>query len=382
MIVTGGVLGAVIELAVVRRLFNAPRVILFVATLGVAQLVLVAQLYLPQLESFGGYPTAWDENWEVAGILVRSEHLLVLIVVPILTGLLAWFLGATKYGTAIRASAANSDAARLNAIRVKAMSTTCGSSPGCWPPSPSCSSPRCAAPRPPTPSPSGPALLLRALAAGLLGRMRNMPVALLAGTGIGITEALLFFNNTTEPGRIDALLFLIVLGAVLLAARQGGDEESGATWSFSPRVRPIPAALEQSVIVRRLPQIGTALALLAAVLLPVLVNTASRQFLYSRMLLFAAVAVSLTILTGWAGQLSLGQFAFVGLGAVSTYRPGPERRVLRGGGAGQRRHRARGRSHRGRARLAREGLVPRGDDTRLRGHGRELPVEPEPVHRR
>src|SRR6185295_13127969 len=35
-------------------------------------------------------------------------------------------------------------------------------------------------------------------------------------------------------------------------------------------------------------------------------------------LLYAMVAVSLTVLTGWAGQLSLGQFAFVGLGAMST----------------------------------------------------------------
>jgi ABC-type branched-subunit amino acid transport system ATPase component/ABC-type branched-subunit amino acid transport system permease subunit len=33
----------------------------------------------------------------------------------------------------------------------------------------------------------------------------------------------------------------------------------------------------------------------------------------------AMVAVSLTVLTGWAGQLSLGQFALVGLGGVTTY---------------------------------------------------------------
>ena len=35
-------------------------------------------------------------------------------------------------------------------------------------------------------------------------------------------------------------------------------------------------------------------------------------------MLYAMVAVSLTVLTGWAGQLSLGQFAFVGLGAMTT----------------------------------------------------------------
>ena len=44
---------------------------------------------------------------------------------------------------------------------------------------------------------------------------------------------------------------------------------------------------------------------------------ASDTFLFSRVLLFALVAASLTVLTGWAGQLSLGQFAFVGVGAMS-----------------------------------------------------------------
>ncbi len=36
------------------------------------------------------------------------------------------------------------------------------------------------------------------------------------------------------------------------------------------------------------------------------------------MLLFAIVGLSVTLLTGWAGQLSLGQFAFVGIGGFSA----------------------------------------------------------------
>src|SRR6266568_2263898 len=38
VLVVGGALGAAIELSVVRRLFNAPRLILLVATIGVSQL--------------------------------------------------------------------------------------------------------------------------------------------------------------------------------------------------------------------------------------------------------------------------------------------------------------------------------------------------------
>ena len=43
----GAALGALTELLVVRRLFHKPRLLLFIATLGVAQLILVVQLQLP-----------------------------------------------------------------------------------------------------------------------------------------------------------------------------------------------------------------------------------------------------------------------------------------------------------------------------------------------
>ena len=46
-LVAGALLSAVIELTVVRRLFDAPRVILFVATLGVTQLMMLLELLCP-----------------------------------------------------------------------------------------------------------------------------------------------------------------------------------------------------------------------------------------------------------------------------------------------------------------------------------------------
>ncbi len=44
----------------------------------------------------------------------------------------------------------------------------------------------------------------------------------------------------------------------------------------------------------------------------------SQQFLFSQVFIYAIAALSVTMLTGWAGQLSLGKFALVGLGAMST----------------------------------------------------------------
>src|SRR5207237_7536644 len=61
------------------------------------------------------------------------------------------------------------------------------------------------------------------------------------------------------------------------------------------------------------------LAVLAvvAVLVP-LVLPHGRVILLTYIALYGIIAVSLVVLTGWAGQISLGQFAFVGLGAAVT----------------------------------------------------------------
>jgi ABC-type branched-subunit amino acid transport system ATPase component/ABC-type branched-subunit amino acid transport system permease subunit len=55
---------------------------------------------------------------------------------------------------------------------------------------------------------------------------------------------------------------------------------------------------------------------LAAVLLPIIVTEPSRHLLYATMLAYAICGMSLTVLTGWAGQVSLGQMAFAGIGAL------------------------------------------------------------------
>src|SRR5205807_2017102 len=61
---------------------------------------------------------------------------------------------------------------------------------------------------------------------------------------------------------------------------------------------------------------GTMVAI--AVVLPLIVTSSGHIFLYSGVLIAAVIGLSVTVLTGWAGQLSLGQYAFAGLGAVSV----------------------------------------------------------------
>src|SRR5205807_4989809 len=80
-------------------------------------------------------------------------------------------------------------------------------------------------------------------------------------------------------------------------------------------VRPVPAVL------RNLPEVrwGRTAALTVLGLLAVLVPLtlpSGRVILLTYTALYGIIAVSLVVLTGWAGQISLGQFAFVGLGAA------------------------------------------------------------------
>ena len=51
---------------------------------------------------------------------------------------------------------------------------------------------------------------------------------------------------------------------------------------------------------------------------PLVITQPSRQLLYATIAAFAICALSLTVLTGWAGQLSLGQMAFAGIGALTA----------------------------------------------------------------
>ena len=64
-IASGAVIGALTELLVVRRLFHQPRLLLFVATVGIAQVILLVQLQLPIIDTNLAFPTPWTDIYTV-----------------------------------------------------------------------------------------------------------------------------------------------------------------------------------------------------------------------------------------------------------------------------------------------------------------------------
>jgi ABC-type branched-subunit amino acid transport system ATPase component/ABC-type branched-subunit amino acid transport system permease subunit len=319
MVVVGAVVGGLLELGLVRRLARAPRVVLLVATIGAAQLLLFCQFVLPDIATYSAFPTPFDEQWTVGGVVVRSEHVVALVVLPALVAALAWFLNRTKTGVAVRAAADNADAARLAGIGVKRLSTIVwGLAGGLSAVATILAAPLAGANVAST-GDLGPGILLRTFAAAVVAGMASLPLAVVAGVVMGVGEAVLFFNHPDDPGLVNAALLVVVLVAVLVTSTRQRGLGMRERLSFAPRVRPIPAELRDLWWVRHHTQIFAALAVLVAAIVPLVVTSPSRQFLYARVLVMALVALSLTVLTGWGGQLSLGQFALVGLGGMTTY---------------------------------------------------------------
>ena len=313
----GTLAGALVELTVVRRLFRAPRVIMLVATIGVAQLAQAVTLALPEYRTGSlqtSYPTAITGEWDLPGdIVLKGPQLLALIVVPLITIALWWLLGHTAFGESVRASVGNPDLARLTGINPKMVSTAV------WAISGFLSAMSMILITTDAASSDlvnlGPSTLLRGLTAALVGRMVSFPKAVIASVAIGVIDSLLLFNYTDDPGLVQFVLFLAV---VVLVARARRVDMGTESFQFAPRHHVVSARLRDIWWVKRLPQMVAVLALVFAIALPQILTESAKHLTYTQVVAFAIAAVSVTVLTGWAGQLSLGQMAFAGIGALTA----------------------------------------------------------------
>jgi ABC-type branched-subunit amino acid transport system ATPase component/ABC-type branched-subunit amino acid transport system permease subunit len=317
-LIVGTVAGALVELSVIRRLFRAPRVIVLVATIGVAELAQAVTLTLPEYRTgslSSTYPLPFHTQWHLPGRIVLSPgQIMALVVVPIVTLGLWWLLGHTAFGEAVRASVSNPDLARLTGINPKMVSTAVWAIGGFLSAlsviliaTESTSSDLVAI---------GPNTLLLGLTAALAGRMVSFPKAVLAAIVIGVVNQVLVFNYTDQTGLVQFLLFLAVV--VLVARRSRATEMGTESFQFAPRHHVVSERLREIWWVRRLPQFVALVGLAIAIALPLVITESAKHLLYAEVLAFALCAVSVTVLTGWAGQLSLGQMAFAGVGALSA----------------------------------------------------------------
>ena len=83
-LVVGLVFGAAVEMTVIRRLKNAPRVVVLVSTIGIAGLAQAIAIEIPQpSDASAHFPSAINGSWTLAGVSIRGADLGVLILVPV-----------------------------------------------------------------------------------------------------------------------------------------------------------------------------------------------------------------------------------------------------------------------------------------------------------
>ena len=315
-LVAGGVTGAVTEL-ILRRLYDRPRLIVMVATIGIEQLLFVFTL-LPIVSPkhlFAAYPVPLHSGFRIGAEQFQPGDVLSLVAAPLTAAAFAVFFIRSPYGLAMRAMAENRDSARLGGVWVKRTSTLAWTLAGVL----SAVTAILASPGEANAFSHalGPELLLRALAAALLAAMTSFVVAFGAGVVLGVVESVLLWNlhQTATVEVVMFLILLVVLVARVRSLRRGPRDEERSAWEFGSAAARLAAGAARERV-RRAALVGAGLL---ALVMPAFLDN-SRTFLFSRIYVFAVIAVSLTILTGWAGQLSLGHFAFVAIGAVVTAR--------------------------------------------------------------
>ena len=319
-LLVGAGLGLLVDCIIRWRFFTAPRLIVMVVTIGLAQLFGGIQLLVPGWlggpSIVGGVTTPLTaQHVLIFPVLFNGNDLLIAVVVPVVLVVLGWFLLRTDAGVAVRSVADNSDRARLLGIPVRRLSTLVWVIAGVLAGLTSMLSAPSAGIT--IAAGAGPTLILPALAAAIIAGMESLPLAFGAAVALGVTSGLFEFNMPRFGSAVGDVVNLvaILVGLLFFQRRRSRADDAEESFSATGILKPIPAAL------RSLPEVVAGrIALMAVVVVVVvvvpLVSGPGTTLEYTAALIYGIIAISLVVLTGWSGNVSLGQFAFAGVGGV------------------------------------------------------------------
>lgn len=327
--------GAVAELAIIRRFFRAPRLILTVATIGLAQLLAVANLFLPRL--WGEDPQTitisvpGNFTFTVDQMVFEADDLMVLVVAPAAMVAVALFLRYTNVGVAVRAAAERADRAAMLGVPVQRLQTVVWviaallSFLGLF-----LKAGIVGLPIVSLDSLAGVALttLLAAIAAVMLGKLTDLPAVAASAVALGVLEASIDWGEGRIPFTgidlpdskllIEPMLALVIFGALIFRklGQSRAEQDAVSSWQSADEIRDVPRELRGLAEVRAV-RVGGGLAVAALLVsVPWIFDEPSNRFKASAVVIFAMIGVSLVVLTGWAGQVSLAQMSFAAVGGA------------------------------------------------------------------
>ncbi len=301
-------LAAFVHVAISRPLRNAPALAKVVAAVGVMLTLQAAAGLKYGTEGRARQVILPTGTWRLAGINIAVDRLWLLGIVVLLGGAMAIWFRRSRTGLSIQAAAENERAASfarlsphrlglitwiLATVFVTFVMIVGGPVTGVITPT------------------SLTLLVVPALAAALIGRLQSLWGALLGGLALGVLQSELQFLSQTKPwwpdwakqGLQDAFPFVVIVVTLFVLGRsipmRGDDTRSSLPPVILPRNRPVVLVV---------------LAVLG--LASLLLTSGSYRFGIITTLAMALVALSLVVLTGMVGQISLAQAAFAGVAAL------------------------------------------------------------------
>src|SRR5262245_25708131 len=301
--VAAGLLGLVVEVVLLRRVYRAPELYQLLLTFALVLVIADVVAFVWGRENKTG-PTApgLEGSVRIAGQLFATYDLVLIAVGPLVAaGLWALFYR-TRWGVLIRAATQDRemvavlgvDQARLF-TSVFVLGATLAGLGGAL-----------QVPRQAITTVMDTTIITEAFVVVVIGGMGSMPGALLAAVLIGVIDA---FGVLVVP-RASLVMTFVVMAAVLIVRPWGllGRAEA------RPRTAGGAAAAERDLVMPR-PVAPAALALLVP--LPLLLPT-FYVWVLVEILAFALFAASLHLLMGTGGMVSFGHAALFGLGAYGA----------------------------------------------------------------
>ena len=313
-------LTATVEILVVRRFRRSPRLILTVATIGLSQLLVVLSLLIPRIWGQAPIATAvasfpWQFAWHVGPVVLDANDLAAVIVsLACLAAVSLWFTR-SDVGLAVQAVGDRRDRASMLGIPVGRLQSVTWVVAGLLSfVSIFFQATILGLPLDPT---FGLTALVTALAALALGNFTELPVIAASAVALGILQQGVAWDDTANPSLGLAVLAAVVFAAIvvrqLFANRT--DREVESSLALAGSVRELPASLRDLTEVRVGRPVGALVAFAAAASLPLWMGP-GEVIRGSALVVLAIVGCSVVVLTGWSGQVSLGQMSFAAVGAT------------------------------------------------------------------
>jgi ABC-type branched-subunit amino acid transport system ATPase component/ABC-type branched-subunit amino acid transport system permease subunit len=309
-LLSGAVLGALTQVLVMRVLRRSSNISRLVATLGVlsvAQGLIILAWPSSQNSQIAPIPASFlpagpsdlIHLFGIHGLPITEDRLIILGIVAVLTLVLRLVYSKTMFGLATSAVAENADAAAAGGLSTNTIELTNFVIAGVL----AAGAAILLAPIIGLGAATLSLIIIPALAAALVGRFSSFSLTMLGAAVIGIaqTEIQRFVTNPNYSGLSDAVPVLIIVIVTILGGR---------------------SRLARGDIVSRLPlpgsgRVSVGRAALGIVVLVVLCSVVSASWATALAVLFgtAVLVLSFVVVTGFGGQLSLGQAALAGFGA-------------------------------------------------------------------